>query len=131
MQIKFTEFVGRHIGEKEETIILLTKEGAHSGLDLLDGLVDLFFATLTSCDARGALQLSDVGRQYLEAEYDDYNATNANGAAFFRSVVLILIAFRLLRHASSMPDSNGDGDEDAFTFFTISGSSTLANIPAL
>ncbi|KVH97747.1 Protein of unknown function DUF3675 [Cynara cardunculus var. scolymus] len=38
-------------------------------------------------------------RQFLEAEYEDYNASNASGAAFCRSAVLILMALLLLRHA--------------------------------
>lgn len=32
------------------------------------------------------------------------------------------MALLLLRHASSVPDSEGDGDEDASTFLTVSGS---------
>lgn len=39
---------------------------------------------------RGGWQISEADRQYLEAEYDDYNATNASGAAFCRSAVLIV-----------------------------------------
>lgn len=31
------------------------------------------------------------------------------------------MALLLLRHASSVPDSDGDGDEDASTFLTVSG----------
>ncbi|KVH96150.1 Protein of unknown function DUF3675 [Cynara cardunculus var. scolymus] len=75
----------------------------------------------TTIDIGGAWQISEAERQYLEAEYDDYNATNASGAAFCRSAVLILMALLLLRHASSVPDSegDGDGDEDASTFLTL------------
>ncbi|GJZ20325.1 zinc finger, RING-CH-type, zinc finger, RING/FYVE/PHD-type containing protein [Tanacetum coccineum] len=73
----------------------------------------------TTIDIGGAWQISEADRQYLEAEYDDYNATNASGAAFCRSAVLILMALLLLRHASSVPDSDGDGDEDASTFLTL------------
>nr|XP_043608362.1 uncharacterized protein LOC122580157 [Erigeron canadensis] len=73
----------------------------------------------TTIDIGGAWQISEADRQYLEAEYDDYNATNASGAAFCRSAVLILMALLLLRHASTVPDSDGDGDEDASTFLTL------------
>lgn len=38
------------------------------------------------------------------------------------------MALLLLRHASSVPDSDGDGDEDASTFLTVSGSSGLPRI---
>lgn len=54
--------------------------------------------TLTECMdvfCRGGWQISEADRQYLEAEYDDYNATNASGAAFCRSAVLIVC---LLKH---------------------------------
>ncbi|XP_076948291.1 uncharacterized protein LOC143620481 [Bidens hawaiensis] len=74
----------------------------------------------TTIDIGGGWQISEADRQYLEAEYDDYNATNASGAAFCRSAVLILMALLLLRHASTVPDSDGgDGDDDASTFLTL------------
>ncbi|XP_071703403.1 uncharacterized protein [Rutidosis leptorrhynchoides] len=74
----------------------------------------------TTIDIGGGWQMSEADRQYLEAEYDDYNnATNTSGAAFCRSAVLILMALLLLRHASSVPESDGDGDEDASTFLTF------------
>ncbi|KAL4569519.1 hypothetical protein LXL04_025158 [Taraxacum kok-saghyz] len=74
----------------------------------------------TTIDIGEAWQISEADRQYLEAEYDDYNSTNASGAAFCRSAVLILMALLLLRHASSVPDSDTDGsDEDASTFLTL------------
>lgn len=52
---------------------------------------EINFLNLRFCDFnRGAWQISEADRQYLEAEYDDYNSTNASGAAFCRSVVLIV-----------------------------------------
>lgn len=65
------------------------------------------------------LAIAEAERQFLEAEYEDYNASNASGAAFCRSAVLILMALLLLRHAVNVPESEGDGDEDASTFVTL------------
>ncbi|XP_071707034.1 uncharacterized protein [Rutidosis leptorrhynchoides] len=65
------------------------------------------------------LAIAEAERQFLEAEYEDYNASNASGAAFCRSAVLILMALLLLRHAVTVPESEGDGDEDASTFLTL------------
>ncbi|XP_076885311.1 uncharacterized protein LOC143534789 [Bidens hawaiensis] len=65
------------------------------------------------------LAIAEAERQFLEAEYEDYNALNASGAAFCRSAVLILMALLLLRHAITVPESEGDGDEDASTFLTL------------
>ncbi|GFZ14399.1 RING/FYVE/PHD zinc finger superfamily protein [Actinidia rufa] len=62
------------------------------------------------------LAISETERHFLEAEYDDYAATNASGTAFCRSAALILMALLLLRHALSVPDT--DGDDDASTFFS-------------
>lgn len=36
------------------------------------------------------LAIAEAERQFLEAEYDDYNNTNASGAAFCRSAALIV-----------------------------------------
>ncbi|PSR88312.1 E3 ubiquitin-protein like [Actinidia chinensis var. chinensis] len=63
------------------------------------------------------LAISETERHFLEAEYDDYAATNASGTAFCRSAALILMALLLLRHALSVPDT--DGDDDASTFFSL------------
>lgn len=63
------------------------------------------------------LAIAEAERQFLEAEYEDYNATNASGAAFCRSAALILMALLLLRHAVSVPEA--DVEEDASTFFTL------------
>ncbi|KAK9748055.1 hypothetical protein RND81_02G032400 [Saponaria officinalis] len=56
-------------------------------------------------------------RQLLEAEYDNYANTNASGAAFCRSVVLILLALLLLRHAVYV--TNPDDEDDVSTFFSV------------
>lgn len=63
------------------------------------------------------LAIAEAERQLLEAEYDDYNSTNATGAAFFRSAALILMGFLLLRHALTMTDA--DADDDLSTFFSL------------
>ncbi|WMV07769.1 hypothetical protein MTR67_001154 [Solanum verrucosum] len=64
------------------------------------------------------LAIREAERQLLEAEYDDYNATNASGVAFCRSAALILMAFLLLRHALPVADADGD-DEDPSAFFSL------------
>ncbi|OAY31032.1 uncharacterized protein LOC110600416 [Manihot esculenta] len=62
------------------------------------------------------LAMAAAERHFLEAEYDDYTESSASGAAFCRSVALILMALLLLRHAMSL---TGDGDEDASAFFSL------------
>ncbi|KAK9114248.1 hypothetical protein Syun_021045 [Stephania yunnanensis] len=63
------------------------------------------------------LAMAAAERHFLEAEYDEYAATNASGAAFCRSAALILMALLLLRHALAI--TNADGDDDASTFFSL------------
>ncbi|KAL9261927.1 putative E3 ubiquitin ligase SUD1 [Drosera capensis] len=69
------------------------------------------------------LALAEAERQYLEAEYEEYAASSASGAAFFRSAALIvslwsqLMAFLLVRHALTIPDA--DEDDDTPTFFSM------------
>ncbi|KAF7828054.1 E3 ubiquitin-protein ligase MARCH3 [Senna tora] len=63
------------------------------------------------------LAIAEAERQFLEAEYDEYAASSASGAAFCRSAALILMALLLLRHALSVTDA--DGDDDPSTFFSI------------
>ncbi|GER49493.1 RING/FYVE/PHD zinc finger superfamily protein [Striga asiatica] len=66
------------------------------------------------------LAIAEAERQLFEADYDDYNGTNASGAAFCRSAALILMALLLLRHALSITDDgNGDGDDDASAFLSL------------
>ncbi|KAK6802865.1 hypothetical protein RDI58_000649 [Solanum bulbocastanum] len=66
------------------------------------------------------LAIREAERQLLEAEYDDYNATNASGVAVCRSAALILMAFLLLRHALPVADADADGDdEDPSAFFSL------------
>ncbi|KAL1802974.1 hypothetical protein DCAR_0934631 [Daucus carota subsp. sativus] len=64
------------------------------------------------------LAMAAAERQLLEAEYDQYNNSDANGAAFCRVAALILMALLLLRHALTMGDSDSD-DDDASTFFAL------------
>ncbi|ONK60937.1 uncharacterized protein A4U43_C08F24310 [Asparagus officinalis] len=63
------------------------------------------------------LAMAAAQRHILEAEYDEYASTNASGAAFCRSVALILMALLLLRHALTISD--GDGDDDASAYFSL------------
>ncbi|XP_009339242.2 uncharacterized protein LOC103931466 [Pyrus x bretschneideri] len=65
------------------------------------------------------LAMAAAERHFLEAEYDEYSDTNASGAAFCRSVALILMALLLLRHALTLPNGDGDDDDDASTFFSL------------
>ena len=44
---------------------------------------------LEFCDPR-LLAIAEAERQFLDAEYDEYAASNASGAAFCRSAALIV-----------------------------------------
>ncbi|CAM8885729.1 unnamed protein product [Rhodiola kirilowii] len=74
-------------------------------------------ASLDMSDPR-LLAMAEAQRHFIEADYDEYDASNASGAAFFRSTALILMALLLFRHALSMTD-DGNGDDDASTFFSL------------
>uniref|UniRef100_A0A0C9QPC6 TSA: Wollemia nobilis Ref_Wollemi_Transcript_14989_1646 transcribed RNA sequence n=1 Tax=Wollemia nobilis TaxID=56998 RepID=A0A0C9QPC6_9CONI len=63
------------------------------------------------------LAMAAAERHFLEAEYDEYAAANASGAAFCRSAALILMALLLLRHALNI--TNAEGDEDSTTVFSL------------
>lgn len=63
------------------------------------------------------LAMAAAERHLLEAEYDEYADSNANGAAFFRSAALILMALLLLRHALYV--TNPDDEDDISTFFSL------------
>ncbi|KAE8678377.1 Detected protein of confused Function [Hibiscus syriacus] len=63
------------------------------------------------------LAIAEAERRLLEAEYDEYAASNASGAAFFCSAALILMALLLLRHALTVSDA--DTEDDVSTFFTL------------
>ncbi|KAL1556681.1 hypothetical protein AAHA92_12270 [Salvia divinorum] len=66
------------------------------------------------------LAIAEAERQLFEADYDDYNSTSNNGTTFCRSAALILIGLLLLRHALSITDDgDGEGDDDASTFFSL------------
>ncbi|PIA57473.1 hypothetical protein AQUCO_00600301v1 [Aquilegia coerulea] len=65
------------------------------------------------------LAMAAAERHFMEAEYDEYAATNASGAAFCRSAALILMALLLLRHALNITNTDGDGEDDASTFFSL------------
>ncbi|KAJ7568805.1 hypothetical protein O6H91_01G049300 [Diphasiastrum complanatum] len=63
------------------------------------------------------LSMAAAERHMLEAEYNNFSATNASGTTCCRSAALILMALLLLRHALSMAAVGSD--EDAATFFTL------------
>nr|CAD1826439.1 unnamed protein product [Ananas comosus var. bracteatus] len=63
------------------------------------------------------LAMAAAQHQFLEAEYDDYAATNASGAAFCRSAALIFIALLLLRHA--LVFTSGDEEDDVSVIFSL------------
>lgn len=63
------------------------------------------------------LAMAAAERHFLEAEYDEYAAANASGAAFCRSAALILMALLLLRHALII--NNPEGDEDSSTYLSL------------
>ncbi|PON33457.1 Zinc finger, RING-CH-type [Parasponia andersonii] len=60
------------------------------------------------------LAIAEAERHFLEAEYDDYAASSASGAAYCRSVALILMALLLLRHALGITDPDADDETSAF-----------------
>ncbi|KAH7515948.1 hypothetical protein FEM48_Zijuj10G0082500 [Ziziphus jujuba var. spinosa] len=60
------------------------------------------------------LAIAEAERHFLEAEYDDYAASNASGAAFCRAAALILMALLLLRHAWNVSDDDADDETSAF-----------------
>ncbi|KAL2349244.1 hypothetical protein Fmac_003244 [Flemingia macrophylla] len=64
------------------------------------------------------LAIAEAERQFLDAEYDEYAASNASGAAFCRSAALILMALLLLRHALSVSDGD-TSDDDPSNFFSL------------
>ncbi|CAN1794423.1 E3 ubiquitin-protein ligase MARCHF3 [Linum perenne] len=62
------------------------------------------------------LAIAEAERHFLEAEYDEYAASNASGAAFCRSAALILMALLILRHTLTVTEANAD--DDVSTFFS-------------
>ncbi|CAN1313649.1 E3 ubiquitin-protein ligase MARCHF3 [Linum perenne] len=64
------------------------------------------------------LAIAEAERHFLEAEYDEYAASNASGAAFCRSAALILMALLILRHTLTVTEANAD--DDVSTFFSVS-----------
>ncbi|KAJ9560064.1 hypothetical protein OSB04_005224 [Centaurea solstitialis] len=64
------------------------------------------------------LAMAAAERSLLDAHYDEYEDTSANGASFCRSAALILMALLLLRHALALGDGDDDSD-DASAFFAL------------
>ncbi|CAN8264650.1 unnamed protein product [Cochlearia groenlandica] len=67
------------------------------------------------------LAIAAAERRFFDSDYDEYADSNSNGAAFCRSVALILMALLLLRHALSLSDNNSDDqdEDDPSAFFFI------------
>lgn len=85
----------------------------------IEGVWQISGAQLNMNDPR-LLAIAEAERQLLEADYDDYNGAHNSGAAFCRSVALILMALLLLRHALTISDGgDGNAEEDASTFFSL------------
>ncbi|VAI04715.1 unnamed protein product [Triticum turgidum subsp. durum] len=89
---------------------------SESGLLICSGDWTITGAPLDMRDPR-ILAVAAAQRRLLEAEYDEYGGTDANGAAFCRSAALILMALLLLRHALSISDN--EGDDDSSTMFSL------------
>ncbi|CAN8293582.1 unnamed protein product [Cochlearia groenlandica] len=88
--------------QSEETTIDIGGGWTISGLDLDDPRL---------------LAIAEAERQILESEYDDFTASEANGAAFFRISALILMTL-LLRHALTIPDYS-DGEDDSSSILSL------------
>ncbi|CAK9316707.1 unnamed protein product [Citrullus colocynthis] len=63
------------------------------------------------------LAIAEAEHNLLEAEYDEYAASEASGAAFCRAAALILMILLFLRHALEVTDP--DGDDYLSAFFSI------------
>ncbi|KAK4784215.1 hypothetical protein SAY86_018583 [Trapa natans] len=63
------------------------------------------------------ITIAETEHHFMDADYDDYTNSNANGAAFCRSVALILMALLLLRHALTIPDE--EEEDDASVYFSL------------
>ncbi|CAN0896566.1 E3 ubiquitin-protein ligase MARCHF3 [Linum grandiflorum] len=74
------------------------------------------------------LAIAEAERHFLEAEYEEYAASNASGAAFCRSAALILMALLLLRHALTVTEADSD-DDDVSTFFSVTFLATRGWFP--
>ncbi|CAL5074348.1 unnamed protein product [Urochloa decumbens] len=75
--------------------------------------------TGTAFDLRDPRILAVAQNHILEAEYDDYSATNASTAAFCRSAALVLMALLLLRHALTLTDEDDDDTSAVFSLFLL------------
>ncbi|XP_051199954.1 uncharacterized protein [Lolium perenne] len=75
--------------------------------------------TGTTFDLRDPRILVVAQNHIMEAEYDDYSATNASTAAFCRSAALLLMALLLLRHALTLTDEDDDDTSAMFSLFLL------------
>ncbi|EAZ44714.1 hypothetical protein OsJ_29344 [Oryza sativa Japonica Group] len=75
--------------------------------------------TGTAFDLRDPRILAVAQNHIMEAEYDDYSATNASTAAFCRSAALVLMALLLLRHALTLTDEDDDDTSAMFSLFLL------------
>ncbi|ONK65259.1 uncharacterized protein A4U43_C07F35300 [Asparagus officinalis] len=97
-------YTAPHRVHAEETVIEISEGWAITGAPL-----DLHDPRLIAVAAAQS--------HYLDSEYEDYEDTNARGAAFCRSAAMILMALLLLRHAFNF--TGDDGDEDASTVLSL------------
>ncbi|XP_061992543.1 uncharacterized protein LOC133710484 [Rosa rugosa] len=73
-----------------------------------------------SLDDPRILSITEAERQFLDTEYDEYAASSSNGAPFFRSAALILMALLILRHALRVTDDDSGDDTSAiFSLFLL------------
>ncbi|KAJ1289658.1 hypothetical protein BS78_02G181400 [Paspalum vaginatum] len=75
--------------------------------------------TGTAFDLRDPRILAVAQNHIMEAEYDDYSATNASTATFCRSAALVLMALLLLRHALTLTDEDDDDTSAMFSLFLL------------
>ncbi|XP_052168042.1 uncharacterized protein LOC127784734 isoform X2 [Oryza glaberrima] len=75
--------------------------------------------TGTAFDLHDPRILAVAQNHIMEAEYDDYSATNASTAAFCRSAALVLMALLLLRHALTLTDEDDDDTSAMFSLFLL------------
>lgn len=75
--------------------------------------------TGTAFDFRDPRILAMAQNHIMEAEYDDYSATNASTTVFCHSAALVLMALLLLRHALMLTDKDEDDTSTMFSLFLL------------
>lgn len=120
--------VQRWCNEKGDTICEICHKAYEPGYTAPPRSEDTVLDISTSWTLNGTpLDLNDprllamaaAERNLMDAEYDEYEDTSANGASFCRSAALILMALLLMRHALTIGDGDDDDDDDASAFFAL------------